>query len=402
MSSKKVTEFHEIINNKQLLEYVRSQKFERPTSIQAKAIPALMNDGHYQLQGKTGSGKTLAYLLPVIAKIKELEAENHAENEGEPKAVILFPTRELAMQVYSIAKDLSHYAKLRIRKVVGGDKGKSLKNVFKSKMDILITTPDRCLRAFNNKELSTANLRYVIFDEADQLLEDSFKATVEEITKKLTKPHMKIYLVSASRPLDFDERVAGFFPGKSFVTIGKGEENVLNHKVDTYNLSVEESDKFIFVNEFIKKQAKKNGLIFVGNKARSKKLAEQLKQEFGSRKVFLLHKDLEAKERTSVVSEFRKSGGVLVVTDIFARGIDIPHLQWVLNFDLPSEADYYLHRTGRVGRAGRSGDVFNFITSRDVDRQKNINKVLGNQGRSDLRISGKMIQLASRSRQKRK
>ena len=395
MSSKKVTEFHEIIDNNQLLEYVRNQKFGSPTSIQARAIPALMKDGHYQVQGKTGSGKTLAYLLPVIAKIKKLEAENHVEKEGEPKAVILLPTRELAMQVYSIAKDLSHYAKLRIRKVVGGDKGKSLKNVFKSKIDILITTPDRCLRAFNNNELSTANLKYFIFDEADQLLEPSFKAVVGEIAKKLTRPHMRIYLVSASRPLDFDKIVTEFFPGKAFTTIGKGEENVLSHKVDTYNLSVEEDDKFLFVNAFIRKQGKRNGLIFMGNKARSKKLFEQVKQEFGNKKIFLLHKDLEAKERTAIVKDFRKSGGILVATDIFSRGVDIPHLQWVLNFDLPSEADYYLHRSGRVGRAGRPGDVFNFITSRDTKRQKNINAILGNQGRSDLKILGEMTKLRS-------
>ena len=396
MSSKKVTEFHEIIDNNQLLEYVRNQEFGSPTSIQAKAIPALMKDGHYQIHGKTGSGKTLAYLIPVIAKIKKLEAENHVEKEGEPKAVILLPTRELAMQVYSIAKDLSHYAKLRIRKVVGGDKGKSLQNVFRSKIDILITTPDRCLRAFNNKELSSANLRYFIFDEADQLLEPSFKTTVGEIAKKLTKSYMKIYLVSASKPLDFDKIVTEFFPEKKFTTIGKGEENVLNHKVDTYNLSVEEDDKFLFVNQFIKKQGKRNGLIFMGNKARSKRLFEQVKQEFGNKKIFLLHKDLEAKERTAVVRDFRKSGGILVATDIFSRGIDIPHLQWVLNFDLPSEADYYLHRSGRVGRAGRPGDVFNFITSRDTKRQKNINAILGNQGRSDLRILGDRIKLSRR------
>lgn len=402
MSSKKVSEFEKIIDNKKLLEYVEKQNFKRPTSIQAKAIPALLKDGNCQIQGKTGSGKTLAYLLPVIAKIKELEAESEIENEGEPRAIILFPTRELAMQVFAITKDLSHYAKLRIRKVVGGDKGKSLKSVFKSKIDILITTPDRCLRALNNKELRTNNLKYFVFDEADQLLEDSFKATVGKIARKLTNTDLKIHLVSASRPRNFDEIVKEVFPGKVFTTIGKGEENALNHKVNTYNLSVEEEGKFLLANEFIKKQDKVNGLIFVGNKARSKKLFAQLEQEFANRKIFLLHKDLESKERAAITNEFRKSGGILVATDIFARGIDIPHLQWVLNFDLPSAADYYLHRCGRVGRAGRAGDVFNFITSRDTVRQKNINSVLGTQGRSDLKISGKMIQLARKTRHRRK
>ena len=215
------------------------------------------------------------------------------------------------MQVFSIAKDLSHYAKLRIRKIVGGDKGRSLTNVFRSKIDILITTPDRCLRTFNNRELNPANLRYVIFDEADQLLEPSFKTTVGEIARKLVKPHMKICLVSASKPLDFDEIVADFFPGKTFTTLGKGEENVLNHKVDTYNLAVEEDDKFLFVNEFIKKQGKRNGLIFMGNKARSKKLFEQVKQALGVKKFFFFIKTSKLKKEQPLSVTLEKVVGSL-------------------------------------------------------------------------------------------
>ena len=130
---------------------------------------------------------------------------------------------------------------------------------------------------------------------------------------------MKICLVSASKPLDFDGKLLIFFLGKTLRQLVRDEENVLNHKVDTFNLSVEEDDKFLFVNEFIKKQGRRNGLIFMGNKARSKRLFEQVKQAFGSKNCISSSKDLEAKERTAVVSEFRKSGGISNWQLIFFR-----------------------------------------------------------------------------------
>lgn len=397
MNSKKVSEFPQLISNQNLLDYLKSVNIKRPTRVQVDSIPKLLLDeGNFTIQGRTGSGKTLAYLLPVIQKLKDLEESKQKDKVGAPKVVILLPTRELALQVFGIAKEISHYAKLRIRKLVGGDKGKSLDSLFASKMDILITTPDRCLRAFKNKELSTHSLKAIVYDEADQLLEPSFKKTVGILAQTVSNNMMQVYLVCASRPVDFDEIISEFYPHKKFVTIGVGEENILNHKVQTYNLPLEEDDKFVFVNNFIKKQNKRNGLIFMGNKTRAKRVYQQIK-ESGQEKIFLLHKELDKKERVFVVDKFRKTGGILVATDIFARGIDIPHLQWVLNFDLPSEADYYLHRSGRVGRAGRAGDVFNFVTSKDGQRQKNINAALITQGRDDLKIPHKIAEKSKKT-----
>jgi len=390
MNSKKVSEFGKLISNQDLLDYLSSVSIKKPTQVQGDCIPKLLGNGHYTVQGRTGSGKTFGYLLPIIQKLKEMEQENIEEITARPKTIILLPTRELALQIFGIAKQVSHFAKLRIRKLVGGDKGKSLNSLYNSQIDILITTPDRLLRAFQNKELSADSLSYLVFDEADQLLENSFKKTVGEVAKIVTNKDMQVFLISASRPVDFPQIIEDFFPGKKFETIGKGEENVLNHKVSTYNISLENEDKFIYVKSFIKKQNKRNGLIFMGNRARAKNVFELLK-ESGQEKLFLLHKDLEVKERLAVVEKFRNTGGVLVATDIFARGIDITHLHWVLNFDIPSEPDYYLHRSGRVGRAGRPGDVFNFITSKDGHRQKRINEILITQGRSDLKIPAKIL-----------
>ena len=394
MNSNKVPEFGKLISNPNLLDYLSSVSFKRPTQVQNDCIPKLLGEGDFTVQGRTGSGKTLGYLLPVIEKLKERE-DGSEDLIACPKAIILLPTRELALQIFGVAKGVSHFAKLRIRKLVGGDKGKSLNSLYNSQIDILVTTPDRCLRAFKNKELSAESLNYLVFDEADQLLEPSFRKTVGELAKIVTSAKMQVFLISASRPVDFPKIIEDSFPGKKFEVIGKGEENVLNHKVSTYNISLENDDKFIFVKNFVKKQFKRNGLVFTGNKARAQKVFEILK-ESGQEKVFVLHKDLDIKERVTVVDQFRKTGGTLVATDIFARGIDITHLQWVLNFDIPSEADYYLHRSGRVGRAGRSGDVYNFITSKDGHRQRRINEELLIQGRGDLKIPSKITKRSPR------
>ncbi len=388
MNSKKVSEFGKLLSHSSLLDYLNSVGFSRPTQVQSDAIPALLATDNISLQGKTGSGKTLAYLLPLFQKIKNLEAANRSNESDKaacPKAVILLPTRELATQVFHTAKSISHFVKLRVRKMVGGDKGKSLDTLFASPMDILITTPERCSRSFKNGELKTPALSFLILDEADQLLENSFKQSMGELITFLNLENVQTILVSASRPASFDEILNDYFPNKKFLTIGRGEENVLNHKVETFNIAIDENDKFFYLSSFLKKQGKRNGLIFVGNKARASKVFADL-NALNMPKIFLLHKDFEIKERALIVEKFRTRGGIMVTTDIFARGIDIPHLEWVLNFDLPSEPDYYLHRSGRVGRAGRSGSVFNFITSRDNDRQLKINETLVRQGRLDLHI----------------
>lgn len=386
MNSKKVTEFPEIITNTDLLTYLTSVSITVPTSVQVNCIPKLMGPGHFTVQSQTGTGKTLTYLLPVVSQLKANENKNDAQLSGSPRAVIIAPTRELAAQIFAVVKEMSHYAKLRVRKLVGGDKGKSLKSMFSMPMDILVTTPDRCLRSLKNKELSKAHLKYLVLDEADHLLEPSFKNTMQQMAHELNDTDFQLFLVSATRPAQFTETIQAFFPALTLEAIGSTQgKKESEDRFEIFNLSVPEKDKFIYVKDFIRQQKHRNGVIFTGSKARAQRLAEELLAA-GQKRLFLLHKDLEIAERAEVTENFRKKGGILIATDIFARGIDIPHLQWVLNFDLPSEPYYYLHRSGRVGRSGREGDVYNFITAKDAERVDRINKALITQGRTDLKI----------------
>lgn len=385
MNSKKVTEFADIMSNQDLLAYLSSVSITVPTPIQLECIPKLVGPGHFTVQSHTGTGKTLAFLLPLVTQLKANENKDEAPINGSPKALIIAPTRELAGQIFSVLKEMSHYAKLRVRKLVGGDKGKSLKSMFSMPMDILVTTPDRCLRSLQNKELSKVNLKYVILDEADHLLEPSFKAIMQKIAYELTYADFQLFLVSATRPTKFTETIKSFFPAFTLQAIDAKQSGSAHKSIDIFNLSVDEKDKFTHVKGFIKQQKHRNGVIFTGSKARAQRLAEEL-MAAGQKRMFLLHKDLEIKDRADVIEAFREKGGILITTDIFARGIDIPHLQWVLNFDMPSEPYYYLHRNGRVGRSGRDGDVYNFITPKDAERLERINKALSTQGREDLRI----------------
>ncbi|MBT3583648.1 MAG: DEAD/DEAH box helicase, partial [Halobacteriovoraceae bacterium] len=200
MNSKKVSEFQSVISNTGLLKYLNTVSISQPTQVQKDCIPKLLGRGNFTVLGRTGSGKTLGFLLPVIDRLKATEKEVTDLKPGCPRAVIIAPTRELALQIFGIAKDISHYSKLRIRKLVGGDKGRTLDNLFSSQMDILVTTPDRCQRAFKNKELRPDSLKYLVLDEADQLLENSFKKTMAEVTELLQNRGRQVFLVSASRP----------------------------------------------------------------------------------------------------------------------------------------------------------------------------------------------------------
>jgi len=386
MNSKKVTEFAEIITNPDLLTYLTSVSISVPTPIQAECIPKLMGPGHFTVQSHTGTGKTLGYLLPLVSQLKAHESQEDARINGSPRAVIVAPTRELADQIFSVVKDISHVAKLRVRKLVGGDKGKSLKSMFSMPMDILVTTPERCLRSLKNKELAKSSLKYMVLDEADHLLEPSFKNIMQQMAYELQDTDFQLFLVSATRPAQFTDTIQTFFPALTLQAIDGEQESTSEQRFEIFNLSVEEKDKFIYVKDFIRQQKQRNGVIFTGSKARAQRLAETLLAA-GQKNMFLLHKDLEIKARAEVTESFRKKGGILIATDIFARGIDVPHLQWVLHFDLPSEPYYYLHRSGRVGRSGRAGDVYNFITSRDTERLERINQALITQGRTDLRIA---------------
>lgn len=373
-------EFLDIVNMELFSGFLKENKLSTPTDVQVQAIPPFLEGKNIQIQAKTGSGKTLSYLLPLFQMLKEGEANLRPSDQkpGAPRAIILLPIKELAIQVADECKKITHHAKLRVRLALGGEKGKKVSSLKNQNFDILVGGPGRIKSMIEKKEIRLDNLEFLVIDEADQLLDMGFMRELKAIRRHLTSDYQAA-LVSATMADDFDLLKADFFSGKEFETISLTDAHGLSQTIDTFNITLDYTEKNAMLDVFMKNEAKGNGIIFVNQKEKAVEVYKYMSEKKLAKKLYLSHGDISAKERSDNFKNFKATGGVLITTDMAARGIDIKTLQWVLNYDLPFEAVYYIHRSGRVGRAGRSGRVYNFVTKKDQKLVGQINDAIKNQ-----------------------
>ncbi|MFG1498626.1 DEAD/DEAH box helicase [Halobacteriovorax sp. XZX-3] len=371
-------EFVDIVDMDLFAGFLKENKLTKPTEVQAEAIPQFLEGHNLQVQAQTGSGKTLSYLLPLFQKLKETEADIKNQKAGSPRAIILLPIKELAMQVSDECKKISHHAKMRVRLALGGEKGKKVSTLKKQTFDILIGGPGRIKSMIEKKEIRLDELEYLIIDEADQLLDMGFMRELKAIRRHLTSSYQAC-LVSATMADDFDMLKADFFSGMEFKSVSLVGSHGLSQTIETFNIALDYTEKNAMLDVFVKKEAKGSGIIFVNQKEKAVEVYNYMKQAKLHKNLYVSHGDITAKERSENFKKFKSTGGILITTDMAARGIDIKTLQWVLNYDLPFEAVYYIHRSGRVGRAGRAGSVYNFVTKKDQKLIGQINDAIKNQ-----------------------
>ncbi len=376
--AKNTKEFVDLIDMNLFEGFLAENKLKSPTDVQTEAIPVILEGSNVQVQAQTGSGKTLSYLLPLFQKLKETEADFSNQKPGSPRALILLPIKELAIQVGEECKKISHHVKLRSRVALGGEKGKKVSSLKTQKFDILIGGPGRIKSMIDKKEIKLDALEFLIIDEADQLLDMGFMRELKSIRRSLTSQYQAA-LVSATMAEDFNMLKAEFFSGMEFKSVSLIGSHGLSQTIETFNIALDYTEKNAMLNVFMKKEAKGNGIIFVNQKEKAVEVYNYMKQEKLARNLYLSHGDISAKERSENFKNFKATGGVLITTDMAARGIDIKSLVWILNYDLPFEAVYYIHRSGRVGRAGRSGSVYNFVTKKDQKLIVQINDAIKNQ-----------------------
>ena len=228
-------------------------------------------------------------------------------------------------------------------------------------------------------DIKLEQLQFLIADEADQLIAPSFLREFEKIGKILEKHQAKIALYSATEPTVLDELIAKVFPNRQFESVIVGGANMLQKGIDTFNIYVGTRQKVDVTELFIKKEASGSGIIFLNRKEDAVTLMDKLKEIFPAKKFTLLHGDMTQGERKKNFEKYRTTGGILIATDIAARGIDLQQLDWVLNYDLPFEAVYYVHRCGRVGRMGKDGRIYNLVSGKDGLIINRINKAIGEQ-----------------------
>ena len=363
--------------------FLKEHHIKSFTDIQSIVIPDLIAGKSVNVIAKTGSGKTLCFALPIFDLLKTHE-ENIPQDpksapRGKPLAVVLAPTRELAMQLHKVFKSIAHHAKMRVRILAGGEGPKVNHLLARDMIDILIATPGRLSSALKRKELDLSQVKYLIMDEADQLLEMGFRKDLENIYGSTDASLVHIGLFSATHSISLDEFCASIFSEVDFKNYNTQDKNKLTQSVRTFNIFLNEPEKLKMTTAFIKNEAKGRGIIFVNKHETVEFLKHELDSIFPKLKFHALHGEMEAKSRKKNYDQFLKEGGILISTDITARGMDISDLAWVLNYDLPFEAVYYIHRCGRVGRRMKEGFAYNLVTPKDLNIVSRINEAIRNQ-----------------------
>lgn len=370
--------FVELCQLNESKKFLQEKGFTRPTEIQSKAIPEIRGDMSLEIFSPTGSGKTLSYLIPLCEKFKIKEKAPHDKSKMKgPSLLVLAPTRELAKQIAKEAKDLAHHLKLKVRTLDGPS---DIANIRSKGCDLLIGVAGNVSSAVKKKAVSLNNLLALVLDEADQMLEGGFKKELVEISKDIRRLNLnsQIILMSATEGETFVELRKEIFGDMAFKKI-TSQVNHLLPQIDTFNIFVSIKEKMPMTLEFLKKEAKGQGIIFVNKKEEIEEIYNQIQQAFPLKKINFIHGGMGPKERDKAYQSFLEEGEILVASDIMARGIDLVQAQWVFNYDLPFEAVYYIHRAGRVGRGGKKGQVYNLVTAHDSDIISRINSAIHHQ-----------------------
>ncbi|XRO77062.1 DEAD/DEAH box helicase [Methanocaldococcus sp. 10A] len=354
--------FSELNLSENVLTAIKNKGFENPTDIQMKVIPLFLNDeGNIVAQARTGSGKTAAFAIPLI----ELINDKNNENNGI-EAIILTPTRELAIQVADEIESLKGNKNLKIAKIYGGKaiypQIKALKNA-----NIVVGTPGRILDHINRGTLNLKNVKYFILDEADEMLNMGFVEDVEKILNACNK-NKRILLFSATMPREILNLAKKYMGDYKFVRAK------INANIEQSYIEVNENERFEALCRLLK-NIEFYGLVFCKTKRDTKELANML-IDLGF-KAGAIHGDLSQSQREKVIRLFKqKRIKILIATDVMSRGIDVNDLNCVINYHLPQNPESYMHRIGRTGRAGKKGKAISIINRKEYKKLKYIERTM--------------------------
>jgi ATP-dependent RNA helicase DeaD len=353
--------FEELGLQPQFVQAVREMGFESPTPIQEAAIPALLEGRSVIGQAQTGTGKTAAFVLPLLHKVESGKLR-------APQALILAPTRELAIQVTEAAKQMAQETPLRLMTVYGGQAYSIQLRQIDRGVDVVVGTPGRLLDLIKKKLLDLSHVKYMVLDEADEMLEMGFIEDVETIFKAIPADRQTA-LFSATLPDAIRKLAAKYIDDPLQLSVITGQRTVA--ETTQQFLRVRDENKQAVLLRILEAEEVKSALIFTRTKARAQELSDELNRM--GYPAGALHGDLDQSKREWVMDRFRrKIINLLVATDVAARGLDIDDVSHVFNYDMPEDTEDYIHRIGRTGRAGKKGNAITFILSRERGRLSQI------------------------------
>jgi superfamily II DNA/RNA helicase len=337
---------------------------ETPTEIQLRAIPALLKGRSLVGVAETGSGKTLAYALPILHLLKSLEIQGQAITvESQPRACVVVPTRELGEQVSKVFKPFTHTTRLRVRTVLGGTTFEVARKNVQGCFEILVATPGRFLKLLEMERLNLRDIRVLVLDEADQMLDQGFLPDVEKIMKACPRACQRA-LFSATVSPKVQSLISKLFSDAEVIR-SEGSHRVVS-SLKTINENVIDGKRFPLLERLLADSVEGGTILFTNTRAQCDKLAAEL--EASGRSCVIYRGEMDKVERRKNLKAFRDGKiELLISTDLASRGLDIEHVGRVVNYHLPQQMENYIHRVGRTARAGRSGVVVNFVTDRDKD-----------------------------------
>lgn len=361
--------FEDILTNDDVLDGLWDMHFDECTPIQEQAIPVIMEGRDLLACAQTGTGKTAAYLLPVINMLADGGYPDDSIN-----CVVMAPTRELAQQIDRQLQGFAYFMPVSGMAIYGGTDGHTYEQQRKSlKMgaDVVIATPGRLLSHLSMGYVDLSKVSFFILDEADRMLDMGFYDDIMQIVARLPKERQTL-LFSATMPPKIQQMASKILkdPAEVKLAVSKPAEKIKQSAYICY-----EPQKLHILKKLFNENAPQRVIVFSSSKLKVKNLARELKNK--NIKIAEMHSDLDQTKRDDVILDF-KAGKihVIVATDILARGIDIDDIEMVVNYDVPREAEDYVHRIGRTARANRDGRAITFVSPEEIGKLKRIERLL--------------------------
>ncbi|HEX7258639.1 MAG TPA: DEAD/DEAH box helicase [Nitrososphaeraceae archaeon] len=353
--------FDELGLNKELLLALKENGYTTPFPIQEKAIPIILQGNDVIGQAHTGTGKTAAYSLPILMKMK---------NTRDAQALVLVPTRELAIQVAGEMNKLAKYTETKVAAIYGGQNMRNQIIRLERGVHIIVATPGRLIDHIGQKTVYLNSIDFVVLDEADRMLDMGFIEDINYILSKL-KHKKQLCLFSATIFPEIIEISKKYMKNPIHVTVNQND--ITLKTIEQMYLIINEKEKYNHLCDLIKQSNNNQIVIFTSTKQKAEQLAMNLRKK-ELLKVTALHGDLSQRQRNYAMHKFRnEQEQILVATDIAARGIDIPSIKYVINYDIPRDPLTYFHRIGRTARANSDGKAISLVA---IEKISDFEKIL--------------------------
>ena len=344
--------------------------FKRPTDIQFKSIPAILRGEDVLAIAQTGTGKTAAFAIPIIDGIHKVKSSKRSLGI---KCIVLVPTRELAVQIGGVFNDIARHTKVKAFALFGGVEQDAQIKKLQDGIDILIATPGRMFDLINQGHLRLEKIQTLVLDEADHMLDLGFIKDIRSVKKILTKRHQTLFF---SATINQEIKKLAYSQVKtSAIRIEISPEDPVSKNVTHGVVFIDTDDKRFFLAGFIKQHPQTRMIVFVRTRVRAERVEKALaREDIASCNI---HGGREQALRTQTMAQFKKGEfNILIATDVSARGIDVPNVAYVINYDMPEKDENYVHRVGRTGRGVQKGTALSFCGEGEKGRLAEIEEFL--------------------------